>query len=119
MVRKKQSTFAVDRTTCTLPPIANVFPTAFPPTVTAATSALIPSVTIVAFVLSMPSTARAAMTAAAEPEMTPQISPMTSLQNELTRFAFRSSFSASALRPLCATPLRETVPRDMPLRPHR
>ena len=81
MVRKKQSTFAVDRTTCTLPPIANVFPTAFPPTVTAATSALIPSVTIVAFVLSMPSTARAAMTAAAEPEMTPQISPMTSLQN--------------------------------------
>ena len=51
MVRKKQSTFAVDRTTCTLPPIANVFPTAFPPTVTAATSALIPSVTIVAFVL--------------------------------------------------------------------
>ena len=95
MVRKKQSTFAVDRTTCTLPPIANVFPTAFPPTVTAATSALIPSVTIVAFVLSMPSTARAAMTAAAEPEMTPQISPMTSLQNELTRFAFRSSFSAS------------------------
>ena len=43
----------------------------------------------------MPSTARAAMTAEAEPEMTPQISPMTSLQNELTRFAFRSSRNAS------------------------
>ena len=34
------------------------------------------------------------MVAAAEPEMTPQISPMTSLQNDDTRPAFRISFSA-------------------------
>ena len=38
---------------------------------------------------------RAAITAEAEPEITPQISPMTSLQNDDTRFALRMSRSAS------------------------
>ena len=70
-------------------------PKALPPTVIPATRADIKSCTARDKTVGMPMTAWVAMTAEAEPEMTPQISPTTSLQKEETRYAFRSSRMAS------------------------
>ena len=77
--------------------IANVLPIAFPPTVTPATSADIISETILGHVKSKLCSTCAAMVADAEPDTTPQISPTTSLQMELTRSALRKRRIASML----------------------
>ena len=75
--------------------MANVLPTAFPPTVKPATSADIIRDIILGHEKSKLYKICAAIVAEAEPETTPQISPTTSLQMELTRSAFRSSRMAS------------------------
>ena len=74
--------------------MAKDLPHAFPPTVSPAASADMASVRTISRMPGCIASTRAAMVAAAEPEMTPQISPMTSLQNDDTRPAFRISFSA-------------------------
>ena len=70
---------------------AKPLPMAFPPTVNAATKLDISSDTISGQPNSKFAKICAAMVADAEPDTTPQISPTTSLQMELTRSAFRSS----------------------------
>ena len=86
---------AAVRTTVVLEPMAKDLPQAFPPTVSPAASADMESVMKSSFAPGRIAQSRAAIVAAAEPEMTPQISPITSLQNEDTRPAFRMSFKAS------------------------
>ena len=84
------------RTTAVLEFMARDFPQAFPPTVTPETTADSSSVMKISEPLLLSSSTRAEMTAAAEPEMTPQMSPITSLQNDETRPALRMSRSASS-----------------------
>ncbi len=69
---------------------ANTLPTALPPTVSPATRADMTRLTPLGQETSTLARISAAMVAEAEPEMTPQISPTTSLQMELTRSALRS-----------------------------
>lgn len=77
--------------------MANVLPMALPPTVKPATNADIKSVATWGNVNEKFCRICAAMVAEAEPETTPQISPITSLQMELTRSAFRKSRMACML----------------------
>ena len=83
------------RTTAVLEFMARDFPQAFPPTVIPETTADSSSVMKISEPLLLSNSTRAEMTAAAEPEMTPQMSPITSLQNDETRPALRMSRSAS------------------------
>lgn len=76
--------------------MASDLPQALPPTVTPETTADSSSVIKISDLLLLRISTRAAMTAAAEPEITPQISPMTSLQNDDTFPALRIRRSASS-----------------------
>lgn len=95
-VRKKHRTFAAVRTTAVLLFMASDLPQALPPTVTPETTADSSNVIKISDLLLLRISTRAAMTAAAEPEITPQISPMTSLQNDDTFPALRIRRSASS-----------------------
>ena len=84
-------TFATEKTMEVQERMAKDFPSALPPTVKPATKADIPKLTKFPLVRSKLVIICAAMVAAAAPETTPQMSPMTSLQIEATRSACRSS----------------------------
>ena len=105
MVWKKCRMVAAVRTTVVLEPMAKDLPQAFPPTVSPAASADIESVIASSCMLGCIDHTRTAIVADAEPEITPQISPITSLQKDDTRPAFRMSFRAS---PASGT-LREAI----------
>ena len=72
-----------------------VLPMALPPTVSPATNADISRPTPLGHPTSTWFSTSNAMVAEAEPDTTPQISPTTSLQMELTRSALRSRRMAS------------------------
>ena len=94
MLENIKITLPTKETICVQDLIANVLPIALPPTVNPATSADIKSVTSCGTEKAKFCSTCAAMVAEAEPETTPQISPTTSLQMELTRSALRRSWIA-------------------------